>query len=79
MNEEEEDGALCDVCHFSEATETVASSTEKPHDGTMRMCSACHQAYYIGVQHGRHHEAFRHGSKPGRGCSQEKPRRLSRG
>lgn len=66
----------CDAsCCEAEAVETVMVSVKKPHDDTRNYCSACHDVYMVGVQHGRHHEAARYGKKPGRDSSQDKPKR----
>lgn len=57
------------------AVEEVAVSVNKPHDDTRCYCEACLDVYYVGVQHGRFHEAALHGREPGRDSSQELPRR----
>jgi hypothetical protein len=56
------------------AVEEVAVSVNEPHDETRCYCEACLDVYYVGVQHGRYHEAALHGSSPGRDSSQELPR-----
>lgn len=56
------------------AVEQVAVSVNKPHDDTRCYCEACLDVYYVGVQHGRYHEAALHGRAPGRDCSQQLPR-----
>jgi len=55
------------------AVEEVAVSVNKPHDGTRCYCEACLDVYYVGVQHGRYHEAALRGSTPIRADSQELP------
>jgi hypothetical protein len=55
------------------ATTTVAVSVNKAHDETRNYCETCLDLYYVGVQHGRWHEAAKLGKKPGRDSSQEKP------
>jgi hypothetical protein len=67
------DKVFCEICE-NLATATVKVSEEKPHDGTHTLCSTCYNAYLVGVQHGRHHEAARHGTTPGRDSSQDKPK-----
>jgi hypothetical protein len=37
----------------SEAVETVPVSVEKAGDSERKFCTACYEAYVIGVQHGR--------------------------
>lgn len=55
------------------AVEEVAVSLNKPHDDMRCYCEACLDVYYVGVQHGRYHEAALHGSEPGGDSSQELP------
>lgn len=63
---------FCQNTHCeSEAREQARTSTLGPHDGTMYLCGGCYNAYMIGVQHGRFHEAAERGDKPGGSDSQE--------
>lgn len=57
------------------AVEKVPVSVNKPHDDTRYYCAACLDVYYVGVQHGRCHEAALRGSEPGCDSSQELPPR----
>lgn len=43
------------------AQHLVAVSQEKAHDGHRRYCEACVDVYFVGLQHGRYHEAACHG------------------
>jgi hypothetical protein len=65
------DNPLCEA----EAVEQVHVSTEAPHDDTRNYCASCLDVYYVGVQHGRYHEAALAGREPGGDSSQERPRR----
>ncbi len=55
------------------ATKRVAVSEEQPHDSFRNYCEACADIYYVGVQHGRFHEAALHKVEPGRDSSQDAP------
>lgn len=57
----------------AEANQTVQVSIDRAHDGTRHLCHACYQAYLIGVQHGRFHEAAVHHTQPNRASSQLVP------
>ena len=56
------------------ATQRVVVSEEGPHDSTRNYCEQCADVYYVGVQHGRFHEAALYGAKPGRDSSQDPPK-----
>jgi hypothetical protein len=56
------------------ATQRVVTSENKPHDSVRNYCEQCCDVYYVGVQHGRFHEAALYGAKPGRDSSQEPPK-----
>lgn len=71
------DETYCELCD-NRATDCVKVSENEPHDNTRTLCSTCYEAYIIGVQHGRYHEAARYGRKPGRDSSQNKPRKLTK-
>jgi len=74
--EDDEEEALgdCDGINcLGEATTTVAVSVNKAHDETRNYCESCLDIYYVGVQHGRWHEATKLGKAPGRDSSQDKP------
>jgi hypothetical protein len=73
-DDDEDDGEYCQnpLCE-NKAYETVAATKSQPHDSTRNYCAACAEAYYVGVQHGRHHEAAVHGVTKDRGSSQEPP------
>jgi hypothetical protein len=65
-----------DVCNGCSAKQTkrVAVSVNGPHDDVRHYCDQCLEVYYVGVQHGRWHEAALHGTVPGRDDSQEMPK-----
>jgi hypothetical protein len=50
----------------AETTAKFAVSENEPYDETRNYCEACREIYYVGLQHGRYHEAARYGLKPGR-------------
>jgi hypothetical protein len=50
----------------AEATAKFAVSENEPYDETRNYYEACREIYYVGLQHGRYHEAIRYGLKPGR-------------
>jgi hypothetical protein len=56
------------------ATRRVVTSENKPHDSTRNYCEQCAEVYYVGVQHGRFHEAALYGARPGRDSSQDPPK-----
>jgi hypothetical protein len=62
----------CAACD-NMAVSCVAVSVREPHDEVRHYCHTCYLCYTVGVQHGRFHEAKRHGVYPGRDSSQEKP------
>lgn len=72
MIDDEGDRIFCDACE-APATQRVAVSEEGPHDSMRNYCETCCDVYMVGVQHGRHHEAAIHLSKPGRDSSQDPP------
>jgi hypothetical protein len=43
------------------AEHVVPASSDKAHDGVCCYCEACVDVYFVGVQHGRYHEAACHG------------------
>lgn len=51
----------------------VAASVLAAHDETRNYCECCADVYFVGVQHGRFHEAAHQGKEPGRDSSQERP------
>lgn len=71
-SEEDDDELECQLCD-NIAVYKVAVSINTSHDSEYRLCYGCYQAYLVGVQHGRWHEAVRLGTVPGRDSSQEKP------
>lgn len=73
-DDEEESLGECDgSCCLAEATTVVAVSVNKAHDEQRQYCEACLDIYYVGVQHGRWHEAAKLGKAPGRDSSQDPP------
>lgn len=52
----------------------VVVSVNEPHDDTRDFCSACHEAYMIGVKYGQYHEAAHYGEKAGRDSSHHPPK-----
>lgn len=64
-----------DNCN-AEATCTVAASTDRPHDSKRHYCETCAAAYWVGVQHGRKHEAAVHHVRVGSDSSQSKPKKI---
>jgi hypothetical protein len=64
----------CDAsCCINHAQYRVMVSKDRPHDGFRDYCPTCYEAYMVGVQHGRYHEAYRHRNMPGRDSSQDYP------
>jgi hypothetical protein len=78
-NDDSDTEEFCDidVCN-APAAETVVVSVNSPGDETRNFCYGCYQAYMIGVQHGRFHEAARHGTVPGLDSSQDPPEPLQK-
>ena len=64
---------VCENCG-AVASRKVPVSVNNPHDEKRHYCDACFEAYYVGLQHGRYHEAARYGCKPGRDSSTDKPK-----
>jgi len=58
----------------NEAVDRVPVSVNEAHDEKRRFCGPCQEAYTIGVQHGRFHEAARFGCKSGCDCYLDKPK-----
>lgn len=70
-DDDEEVVGYCDAADcLSEAGDQVNVSVDEPHDEARNYCFSCLDVYYVGVQHGRHHEAARYGLQPGRDSSQ---------
>ena len=78
MLDDDGDTVYCDAegCE-APAQERVVVSVNEPHDDTRNYCCACNGVYEVGVQHGRYHEAARHGDEPGRDSSQDPPQKLA--
>lgn len=72
--DEDGDAIHCEAlgCN-AHATNCVMASVNAPHDEHRHYCGGCVEVYLVGVQHGRHHEARKRKSYPGRDDSQEKP------
>jgi hypothetical protein len=72
--DEDGDQIYCenDLCEFP-AIKRVAVSENSVRDAKRDYCASCEESYSVGVQHGRHFEAARHGVLPGREDAQGKP------
>jgi hypothetical protein len=64
----------CDIEGCSDqAVSCVPVSENKAHDSTRCLCASHHEAFVIGVQHGRFHEAEHLGLTPSRGAYLDNP------
>lgn len=66
------EGTACEA----PATEILMVSEGAPHSGSRRFCDQCTEAYWVGVQHGRYHEAAIYDKSPAPDHSQTLPPRV---
>ena len=68
------DSSFCDSVYCeAEATASVKVSINAAHDAERSYCESCQDVYYVGVQHGRFHEAANYGLQPLEDTAQKKP------